>query len=101
MKLSDIEKSTLKILYHKGLRYIARDSIGLAAYAHRPYRLRSPFVHGEMSDWLFDVSDNEHTFWILHPDEFQKVGYKDTYPYKITANGNLIIDKPRQKAVAV
>lgn len=101
MKLSDIEKTQLKLLYHNGYRYLARDSIGLCAYIKRPYRLRSLFVKNEMSDWLFSISDYQHIFLILDPDEFQKIGYKDLHPYKITASGNLIFDKPKQKVVAV
>lgn len=97
MKLSDTEKSILKILYAKGFRFLGRDSIGLAAYKKKPYRLCSPLIYDGMSDWLFNTFDTEHSFCMLNPDDFQKVGNKDAYPRKITANGNLICAKPRAK----
>ena len=99
MKLSDIEKSQLKLLYDKGYRFLARDdSFGLCAYKEKPRLCVSQNPACYFRSWL---PTNNCEVIFMHDDYFLKVGF-EPYPYKITPKANLVYDRPRtKKAVAV
>lgn len=102
MKLSDIEKTQLKLLYANGYRYLARDEYGLCGYKERPILAISKNADVPFKNWMPEIGEgSSNCLCFMHNDEFLGVGF-DCY-YQITKNATLRACKqnPTQKAVAV
>ena len=97
MKLTDIEKSTLKLLHYMGYNYVIRDSVGLRAYKIKPELHISQSTSFRM--WMSSLSAEHDGYIRLHSDKFPQVGYHETEPYIITKNATLKL--LTKKAVAV
>ena len=85
MKLTIVEKSNLKLLYHAGFRYVVRDELGLYAYKERP--ILHIAKDKSFKFWLPETTNVEAVF--LDFDSMSVVGYHETVPYKISEIGNL------------
>lgn len=97
MKLSDIEKGQLMVLYHIGFRFIVRDeSVGLCAYQTKP-RLYV-FPGNEVRFWF---AGDKKLLLFLNDDLFNGVRFDDSFPYQITKSANLRLCKPTKKVVNV
>lgn len=100
MKLTDIEKTQLKLLYANGYRYLARDDLGLCAYKYKPMLSISKAKDYPFRSWAPQSVKGEFVLF-MDNEEFLKVGFTENEPYMITENATLRLCKLSQKAVAV
>ena len=98
MKLSELEKSALKILYDCGYRWMTRDEMGLCVFKSKP----ELHISKDKSFQFWQPASTEQCeYATLYPDKFSQVGYHETEPYKIGEGGTLALCKTTKKAVAV
>lgn len=100
MKLTDLEKSQLKLLYHNGYRYLARDYYGLCAYRKKPVLYISKAKDYPFRCWSPETISNEFVCF-MHADDFLDVGFHETEPYMITEDAKLKLCKPTKKEPAL